>query len=81
MITSLYHKRIAELNWKFESPWNISPPSIDLHGVSVKLSVAWRDDSLYLTIQSYARWTYIPGTFIPTTPGPLVIYSAIGFVY
>ena len=50
-----------------ESPWNASPPSIDLHGVSVMLSVACRDDSQYLTTQSYARWTYIPGTIIATT--------------
>ena len=50
--------------WKeYKSPWNISPPSIDLHGVSMKVSVACRDESLYLTTQSYARWT-----FIPTTP-------------
>ena len=45
-------------------PWNISPPSIVLHGVRVMLSVMCRDDSLYqLTTQSYARWTYIPGDF------------------
>ena len=36
------------LVWKeCKSPWNASPPSIDLHGVSVMLSVACRDDSLY----------------------------------
>ena len=56
--------------WKErESPWNISPPSIDLHGVSVKLSVACRDDSLYLlphkTKQAGLIYT---GTFIPTIP-------------
>ena len=36
--------------WKErESPWTASPPSIDLHGVSVMLNVACRYYSLYLT--------------------------------
>ena len=47
------------------SPWNISPPSIDLHGVSVMLIVVCRDGSLYLTTQSGLAF---PGTRIPTTP-------------
>ena len=47
-----------------ESPWNVKTLYIDLPGVSVLLSVACRDDSLYqLNTQSYTRWTYVPGDF------------------
>ena len=43
-------------------PWNASPPSIDLHRVSVMLlSVACRGDFLYLTTQGGLAF---PGTFI-----------------
>ena len=46
-------------------PWNASPWSIDLHGVSVMLSVVCRDDPLYLTTQGGLAF---PGTRLPTTP-------------
>ena len=36
----------------YSPPWNHSPPSIDLHRVSVILSISCRDDSLYLTVQA-----------------------------
>ena len=49
---------------------NASPPGIYVHppncpplSISVRLSVAFRNDSLYLTPQSYAWGTYIPGDF------------------
>ena len=44
-----------------------SPPFIiDLHGVSVKLSVACRDDSLQLTMTG---WTMAPGDYTSMKPG------------
>ena len=55
-------------------PWNISPPSINLHGVSVMFSVACRDDSLYNTSPHKAvqgglifRGTFIPIPHLRTT--------------
>ena len=51
-------------SWKeCDSPWNASPPSIDLHGESVMTSVACRDDAQYVTTQGGLAF---PGTFIPT---------------
>ena len=60
-----------------KSPWNVSLFSIDLQGVNVKLGVSCRDDSLYmyLTTQSYARWTYIPGDFYSYHTG--ILFSII----
>ena len=52
-----------------KSPLSHSPPSIDLHGVSVKLSVACKDDSLYLTIQA-GLW--LRGTISPTIVGKAI---------
>ena len=52
-----------------KSPRNTSPPSIDLHGVSVRLSVACRDDYTYTSPHKATQGGLIfRGTFIPTTP-------------
>ena len=62
----------------YNSLWNISPPSIDLHGVSVMLlNVSCRDNhnTLYFTTQSYARWTYIPGDFHAYNTGMVIAWT------
>ena len=62
--------------------FDVSPPSIDLHGVSVMLSVTCIDDSLYITTQSYAMLSYTRGliflgTYISTTPVLCTILFAV----
>ena len=47
------------------SPWINGPPSIYLHGVSLKFSVACINDSLYV---NYVSWTLTPGTTTSTPP-------------
>ena len=45
IVSVLSHIQVKEM----KSPWSYSPPSIDLHGVSVKLSVACIELTPYYT--------------------------------
>ena len=39
------------------------------------LNVLCRDNTLYFTTQSYARWTYIPGDFHAYNTGMVIAWT------